>query len=291
SAAMFGRTRKEIRIHTQKRQEPVVAEVDKKQIEQVLLNLFVNAWQAMPDGGDLFIEATVLRLDPVASEPYPIEAGVYVVISVTDTGFGMDESIRQRIFDPFFTTKEKGRGTGLGLASAYGIVKNHGGMITVHSEVGIGSTFSVYLPASKRQAQEKTIPDGELFSGSETILLVDDEEMIIDVAKGMLEKLGYRVVTAGGGEQAIEAVLRIGNEIDLVLLDLVMPGMDGGKVFDRIRSIQPQLPIVLSSGYAMDGQATEIMEKGCNGFLQKPFNLPELSRKIREILDHTGDAG
>jgi PAS domain S-box-containing protein len=284
SAAMFGRTRKEIRVHIKKQKKAFIAEVEKKQIEQVLLNLFVNAWQAMPRGGDLFLETAVASLDPSVCEPHQIEAGSYIVISVADTGLGMDEDTRQKIFDPFFTTKEKGRGTGLGLASAFGIIKNHGGMITVESEPGVGSTFTLYLPASDKRADEEMIPDRALLFGSETILLVDDEEMIIDVGKGMLEKLGYRVVVAKGGDQALEVVQRVGTEIDLVLLDLIMPGMDGGEVFDRIRSLQPHLPVILSSGYAVDGQATEMLERGCDGFIQKPFNIAELSRKVHEIL-------
>jgi two-component system cell cycle sensor histidine kinase/response regulator CckA len=285
TAAMFGRTRKEIRIHTKDSPATVVAEAEKKQLEQVLLNLFVNAWQAMPDGGDLFLETALVHLDHKICAPHQIEPGRFVKISVRDTGCGMDEITQQRIFDPFFTTKEKGRGTGLGLASAYGIVKNHSGMITVDSQTGAGATFNVYLPASEKTCQQEVRLNGKHIQGSETILLVDDEEMIIDVGKGMLERLGYRTIAAKGGEQAIETVRRKGNEIDLVLLDLIMPGMDGGKVFDHIRRLKPKMPVILSSGYALNGLSQKILNRGCNGFIQKPFNLSELSRKVREILD------
>ena len=290
SAAMFSRTRKEIRIHTRTLQAPQVVEADKRQIEQVLLNLYVNAWQAMPDGGELFVETSAVSLDEAGCQPHPLKPGLYVKISVTDTGIGMDDSTRQRIFDPFFTTKEKSRGTGLGLASAYGIVKNHHGTITAYSEVGHGTTFNIYLPASTGKVHQETAPVAKTLRGTETILLVDDEEIIIDVGKAMLEKLGYRIFVANGGGQAIEVVARMGSDIDLVVLDLVMPDIDGGKAFDGIREILPDMPVMLSSGYAINDLAAKIMKRGCNGFIQKPFNLSELSRKVREILeDAKGD--
>jgi len=285
SATMFGRTKREIQIHTKLYNQTPVVEVDRSQIEQVLLNMYVNAWQAMPDGGELYLETKIVALDDEFCKPYQAEPGRYVKVSVTDTGIGMDEATRQRVFDPFFTTQEKGRGTGLGLASAYGIIKNHRGMITVYSESGNGTTFSVYLPLSNKEAQRETPAAARLIKGAGTILLVDDEEMIIDVGKAMLERLGYRVFTAPGGQQALEAVTRMGTEIDLVILDMIMPGMDGGKTFDRIREIQPQIPVMLSSGYAINGQAEEIMRRGCNGFIQKPFNISEFSKQVRKILD------
>jgi CheY-like chemotaxis protein len=282
---MFSRTRKEIRI--QKNFEPKlwVVEVDRRQMEQVLLNLFINAWQAMPGGGDLYLCTDNVMLDKTMVAPYSIEPGRFAKISIIDTGMGMDEKTRQRIFDPFFTTKEKGRGTGLGLASAYGIVKNHGGIITVYSEPGQGTTFNIYLPASYKDVEEDIILEKKIAQGSGTILIVDDEEMIIDVGKMMLEKLGYRAIVAVGGMQAVEIILEMGDEIDLVILDLIMPGIDGSKTFDRIRAIQPDIPVMLSSGYSIDGQATEILKRGGNGFIQKPFQISDLSQAIRKILD------
>ena len=286
TASMFGRTRKEIRIHSKLSSESVVAEVDRGQIEQVLLNMYVNAWQAMPDGGDLYLESRIVSLDDIYCAPYQIEPGRYVKMSLTDTGIGMKEDVRHRIFDPFFTTKSKGRGTGLGLASAYGIIKSHGGMIAVYSQPGQGSTFEIYLPLSTKEATVAAAPDADLLKGSETVLLVDDEEMILEVAEAMLKSLGYKVVAATGGMQAVDLFKGMEDEIDLVILDLVMPGIKGDQVFDIIRKIQPQMPVLLSSGYAINGQATAVLEKGCNGFIQKPFNLSELSKKIREILDN-----
>ncbi len=285
SATMFGRTKKEIRIHTKLQNPPPVVAADRRQIEQVLLNLYVNAWQAMPDGGELYLETTIITLDEAYCKPYQAKPGSYAKVSVTDTGIGMDKSIRQQIFDPFFTTKEKSRGTGLGLASAYGVIKNHAGIITVYSKVGQGTTFNIYLPVTEKAVYRDVPTETGFVTGLETVLLVDDEEMIIDVSKAMLEKLGYRVVVAKGGAQAVDTVKMKGDAIDLVIIDLIMPGMDGGKAFDRIREIQPAMPVILSSGYSLNGQANDIMQRGCNGFIQKPFNISELSQKVRKILD------
>ncbi|MDJ0801820.1 MAG: PAS domain S-box protein [Desulfobacterales bacterium] len=287
SSSMFGRTRKEIQVRLDLSAQPVVADVDRQQIEQVLLNMYVNAWQAMPDGGELFVQTDAVVLDPAACALHEARPGNYARIAVTDTGVGMDAAIREKIFDPFFTTKEKARGTGLGLASAYGIVKNHDGFITVHSEPGRGSTFDIYLPASQEAVAQSVPAKDTIVRGTETILLVDDEEMIIEVGRAILEKLGYRVLVARGGEEALAAVAAQGDAIDLVILDLIMPGMDGGRTFDRLRTLAPALPVILSSGYAIDGQAAEIMRRGCNGFLQKPFNVARLSRKIRQVLNAT----
>ena len=286
SASMFGRTKKEIKIHIKLQHHPTpVVEADQRQIEQVLLNMYVNAWQAMPDGGELYLETKIVQLDDEYCQPHKIEPGRYVKVAITDTGIGMNETTRQRVFDPFFTTKEKGRGTGLGLASAYGITKNHGGTISVYSEIDRGTTFNIYLPISDKEEYRESPVEGKLIKGSENILLVDDEEMIIDVGRSMLEKLGYRVVVARGGQEALDTVSNMGEEIDLVILDMIMPGLDGGKTFDRIREIQPLMPVMLSSGYAISGQADEIMRRGCNGFIQKPFNIFELSQQVRKLLD------
>jgi PAS domain S-box-containing protein len=286
SSAMFGRTKKEIRIHTKCQQSSLVVEADSGQIEQVLLNMYVNAWQAMPpEGGDIYLETKIVTLDAAYCRPHRTKPGRYVKVSITDTGAGMNEATRMQIFDPFFTTKEKSRGTGLGLASAYGIIKNHGGMIAVYSETGHGTTFNIYLPVSDRNAHPEVSPENALIKGSATILLVDDEEMIIDVGQAMLKRLGYRVMVCRGGLEAVKVIANVGNDIDLVILDMIMPGMDGGTTFDRIREIRPGMPVLLSSGYAINGQANEIMRRGCNGFIQKPYNISDLSDKVRNVLD------
>ena len=284
---MFGRTRKELRILKDFETDLWMVEADGRQIEQVLLNLFINAWQAMGESGskDIYLKTENVLLDEAYVAPHSVAPGRYAKISITDTGKGMAEQTCQRIFDPFFTTKEIGCGTGLGLASAYGIIKNHSGIITVYSEPEQGTTFSIYLPASDKNEQQAVTLDNKIIKGSETILLVDDEAMILDVGKAMLEKLGYRVVVADGGGPAIEVILKLGNEIDLVILDLIMPNMDGNKTFDRIREIQPDCPVMISSGYSINGQAAEIMKRGCDGFIQKPFQLSTISQAVRKILD------
>jgi len=297
---MFGRTKKEISIHPKYQEGIWGVEVDRGQIEQVLMNLYINAWQAMPGGGDLYLETENVTLDKNYVKPFDAEPGRYVKIMVTDTGVGMDEKTRQRIFDPFFTTKKMDRGTGLGLASAYGIVKNHGGIIKAYSEKGAGATFSIYLPAKSAerigQSAESENKD-EMPLGTETVLLVDDEDMIIEVGEQLLEELGYKVLSARSGSEAIEIVSNAhrakgeekeGQERyapDLVILDMIMPDMGGGDTFDRLREIDPDIKVLLSSGYSINGQATEILDRGCDGFIQKPFNIEQLSRKAREILD------
>lgn len=285
SATMFGRTKKEIKIHTKLQSLPLVVAADRRQIEQVLLNLYINAWQAMPDGGNLYLETKTATLDDAFSELNNVKAGRYAKASIMDTGIGMDEFVCQQIFDPFFTTKYKNRGTGLGLASAYGIIKNHGGLITVNSEVGQGTEFVIYLPLSEEKVYREVSTKAKLVKGAETILLVEDEDMISKVGQEMLEQLGYRVIVARNGKQAVDVVMKQGDGIDLVILDLIMPEMRGDKAFDLIREIQPDLPVILSSGYSLNGQANAIMQKGCNDFIQKPFNIEELSHKIRGILD------
>jgi len=282
---MFGRTKKEISIHAKFEQDLWTAEVDRGQMRQVVLNLFVNAWQSMPGGGDLYVQTENVHLDKKYTRPYEVAPGKYIKISITDTGVGMDDATCQRIFDPFFTTREMGRGTGLGLASVYGIIKNHDGFINVYSEKGHGTTFNIYLPVSEKEITEKIEPPKETLTGRETILLVDDEEMILDVGKGLLEQLGYKVLTAKSGKEALDVYGSEKDRIDLVILDMIMPHMGGGETFDRLKGINPQVNTLLSTGYSMDGEAAKIIQRGCKGFIQKPFNLIELSQKIRELLD------
>ena len=286
SADMFSRTKKEITIHKKFQDDLWSVEVDQGQIEQVLLNLFVNAWQAMPGGGSLFLETENVTLEENDyDKPYAISAGRYVRISVSDTGIGMDKATQERIFEPFFTTKDVGRGTGLGLASTYGIIKNHNGIINVYSEKGHGTTFRIYIPASTKQViKEKPRPEVAQ-GGTETILLVDDEDMVADIGKDMLEKLGYTVLVAASGAEALTIFDTNRNEVKLVILDMIMPDMSGGETFNRLKAIKPDAKILLSSGYSLNGRATKIMKRGCNGFIQKPFNLKQISSKIREILD------
>jgi len=285
TSGMFGRTKKEITIQEKYEENLFVSEVDQSQLELVLLNLYVNAWQAMPAGGDLYIQTENVTIDENYIVHPQAKAGKYAKISIADTGIGMDEVTRQKIFDHFFTTKEMGRGAGLGLASAYGIVKNHGGFITVDSQKREGSTFSIYLPASEPEMIDEKELAKAISEGVETILLVDDEAMILDVGERLLEKLGYDVLIARGGKEALEIYKKNRHTINMVILDMIMPEMSGSETYDKLKEINSEIKVLLSSGYSVDGQATEILKRGCNGFLQKPFGFEELSQKIREILD------
>jgi len=285
SSDMFGRTKKEIVIHKKSQADIWAVEVDPSQIEQVILNLYVNAWQAMAGTGELYLQTENVILDDNDVKPYGVKSGRYVKISVTDTGAGIDETIQHRIFDPFFTTKEMSRGTGLGLASAYGIIKSHGGFINVYSREGDGTTFNIFLPASEKKILKETMLQKEIIKGTETVLLVDDEEMIIDVGRDVLEKLGYEVLIAKSGKEAIEIYRMNQKKIDMVILDMVMPEMGGGDTYDKLRDVNPNIKVLLSSGYSIDGQASKILSRGCDGFIQKPFDIKTLSLEIRKTLD------
>jgi two-component system, cell cycle sensor histidine kinase and response regulator CckA len=284
TSTMFGRTKKEIAIHSSLQQDLWSVEVDRGQIEQVFINLYVNAWQAMSNGGALYLETKNVTLDEEYKKTFYIKPGNYVKISVTDTGVGMDEKTLKRIFEPFFTTKEMGRGTGLGLATAYGIIKGHGGLINAYSEKGHGATFTIYLPASGKKVEKEKKLAEEPCKGKETILLVDDEEVILNVSRMILDKLGYKVFTAQGGQKAIEVFRAKKDCIDLVILDMIMPGTDGGKVFEILKSIQADVKVILSSGYSINHEITSLMERGCQGFIQKPFDIGSFSKKIRDVL-------
>ena len=280
----FGRAKKEITIYKDLAKDLFAIEADQGQIEQILLNLFVNAADAMPGSGDLTLKTMNATHVDMKGRPYKPKPGNYVHFTVTDTGQGMDRVTQERIFDPFFTTKEIGRGTGLGLASVYGIVKGHGGYIDVESRKGNGTTFNIYLPATGQKIHKSLESSGQPGEGTGTILLVDDEEMVLSVGAKMLETIGYTVLEANGGREAVEVYKENKNEVDMVILDMIMPKMAGGETYDRIKEINSNVKVLLSSGYSMDGQANEILRRGCNGFIQKPFTFKELSGRIREIL-------
>jgi len=285
----FGRTKKEITIHRELEEHLFSIEADQGQIQQVLLNLFINAADAMPGSGDLILKTTNTTHNDMKGKLYEPKPGNYVLLTVTDTGIGMDKETVERIFDPFFTTKEMGRGTGLGLASTYGIVKSHGGYIDVESKKGHGTTFSIYLPASEKDVKKVVKTSEGIIKGTGTVLLVDDEEVILEVGKDLLEAMGYRVLVARDGEEAIEVYRKNQGEIDFVVLDMVMPNMGGGEAYDRIKEINPDIKVLLSSGYSIDSQAKEILARGCDAFIQKPFGIQELSQGIRQIQTSTYD--
>ena len=281
----FGRTRKNITIHREFAEDLLAIEADESQIGQVLINLYINAADAMPDGGELILKTMNVTHQEMKNKRYDPKPGRYVLLQVTDNGTGMDEKTMEHIFEPFFTTKEMGGGSGLGLASVYGIIKGHGGYIEVDSEKGLGTTFSIYLPASDQSVQKTSEPYEKIIKGDKTVLLVDDEEVVIDVAGQLLKKLGYHVLEAKSGKEAIQLFLEWCEKIDIVILDMIMPDIGGGEVYDRIKEIDPQVKVLLSSGYSIDGQATDILERGCNSFIQKPFNMTVLSKKIWEVLN------
>lgn len=295
TAQTFGSTKREIRIHYDLAEDLFAVIVDQSQIEQVVLNLFVNAADAMPRGGDLYLSTANVNQQQMKGKQYKPKADNYVLLTIRDTGTGMDKETMERIFEPFFTTKGLAKGTGLGLASSYGIIKAHGGYIDVDSEPGMGTTFQIYLPATPTKIQqEKRESDARLSRGNGTILFVDDEDNILGLGKEMLNALGYDVLTAASGEEALNMYGSLRSHIDLVVLDMIMPQMGGGDTFDRMRKINPQVKVLLSSGYSIDGQAQEIINRGCDGFLQKPFDLEALSRRLEEILaapSRSGEVG
>lgn len=286
TADTFAATRKDIRVHKLLEENLHSVYADQGQVEQVLWNLYVNAADAMAREGDLFIETQNLTHKELRGKPYTVKPGAYVLITVRDTGSGMDEQTMERIFEPFFTTKGFAGGTGLGLASVYGMVKAHGGYIDVNSKRSKGATFHIYLPASPHEARDATMSPAGIQRGKETILLVDDEPMVLEVSQELLEMLGYTVVSAKGGREAVELYQEYSDNIDMVILDLIMPDRGGEETYYQLKELNPQVKVLLSSGDSIDRQAPEILNQGCDGFIQKPFEMRELSRRIREILDN-----
>jgi len=286
SSKMFTRTRKEIVTHQRFQHDLWSVKVDPSQIEQVLINLYLNAWHAMGDGGDIYIQTENINLSDEYCKPFEVSQGNYVKVSVTDTGVGIDQDIIERIFEPFFTTKDVGKGTGLGLASAYGIIKNHNGIIRVYSEKNHGTTFNIYLPASDFEKAQDIEISTEMVKGNEAILLVDDEQSTIQVEKLMLRELGYQVIPALSGKEAIELYKEKMVDLDLVALDMIMPEMNGKDTYDALKKINPEVKVLLVSGYSLNKQIEELMEKGCDGFIQKPFDIKQLSHKLREVLEN-----
>ena len=265
---------------------PVLA--DPVQVEQILLNLGSNAADAMPDGGKLIIEtANIMLSEDVAMHHSDAQAGRYVLLTISDTGHGMDKETQEKMFEPFFTTKEFGKGTGLGLASVYGIIKSHGGCIVCNSEVGRGTTFKIYLPAMEQATidQEKDIVADTPRGGSETILLVDDEEAIRNLAQQALMKFGYKVFISPSGEEALDFYKNRPGEIDLVITDIGMPGMGGYKFLQKLFQISPMANVLIASGYAITGQVKKSIEAGAKGYVGKPYQLRELLGNVRNILD------
>jgi two-component system cell cycle sensor histidine kinase/response regulator CckA len=285
-AETFGRARKEITIRLELGEDLRDIEADTEQIEQVLLNLLLNAGDAMPAGG--LLELTTHNVDESAirSDLFTPKPGAYVLLQVRDTGKGMDAQTLERIFEPFFTTKEMGRGSGLGLASVYGSVKGHGGYIEVDSTPGQGSIFRIYLPASSALGRSTAQPPPR-HGGEErarTVLVVDDEPAVLKVAQDMLQALQFKVLSADNGSKALSVYEENRGNVELVLLDIVMPGMPGVEVFRKLQEVDPQAKVLLCSGYSIDGEARRLLDMGAAGFIQKPFTLKALSASVERVL-------
>jgi CheY-like chemotaxis protein len=264
---------------------------DRTQLQNMVLNLAINAKDAMPNGGQLAIatENSIIDEEYAKSKPYHVVPGDYLKLSITDTGMGMDEKTKQRIFEPFFTTKEKGKGTGLGLASVYGTVKNHGGYIEVASGPGKGAAFRILLPLAGKQAERPALISAPLRKGTGGILLVDDDPEVRDMVSEVLVNLGYAVQVATNGKEAVDCFRAHAHEIDLVLLDMVMPVMGGYACFVELRKLNPAVRVLVSSGYASSDEAGRIMEEGGAGFLQKPYDMAKLSEAVANALSDLTD--
>ncbi len=263
--------------------------VDPNQIEQVILNLVVNARDAMPEGGELIIETDQIKLDRSYNRFHPdVKPGDYVVINVTDTGIGMSEEVQQRIFEPFFTTKEKGKGTGLGLATVYGIVKQSNGHISVYSEVGKGTTFKIYFPAIKAKSYaENEENEGRHSKGrGEYILVVEDEYLVRELICDTLRNLGYNVLEAANGEQALRVFHEQSEKIDLVLTDLIMPGMNGKKLSELLKQERPNVRVLFMTGYDDNAMSKQGMITEDIDYITKPFSPKKLAKKLEEVFDH-----
>ena len=277
---------KRIRIAQNLSAQCAIVTGDPTQIHNALLNLGLNARDAMPEGGELLFETKTIEMDDsfIRNHFHDVTPGPYVRIAVTDTGIGMTADTQKRIFEPFFTTKEPGQGTGLGLASVYGTIKNHGGAINVYSEVGHGTTFHLYLPLSASAESEEKEASRAVIKGTEHILIVDDEEMVRELAADMLHELGYQVTTCEDGKTALEVYRDSWQNIDLVLLDMIMPDLDGRDTFAAMREINPDIRAILSSGYSINGKAQAILDEGVKAFVGKPFDQAELSEAVAYVL-------
>jgi len=261
--------------------------VDQGQIVQVIMNLAVNARDAMPQGGKLMVETTNFHVDQAfATEQPEFRPGPYVLLCVSDSGVGMRPEIRQRIFEPFFTTKGPGEGTGLGLATVYGIIKQSGGHIEVYSEEGIGTTFRIYLPAVEEHvAVAPTAETLAATAGTETILIVEDDTAVRRVAVDVLEEEGYKLLVASGGREALEHVRKYTGQIDLLLTDLIMPEMSGRQVAEAVVALLPSIKVLYISGYTDDAVVRHGLLSDTVAFLQKPFTSTTLGSKVRDVLD------
>ncbi|HEV8267738.1 MAG TPA: ATP-binding protein, partial [Thermoanaerobaculia bacterium] len=261
---------------------------DRAQIEQVLVNLAINARDAMPEGGELVVETDRVELDETyCRRELDVIPGTYVMLAVSDTGHGMEQAVKARIFEPFFTTKEKGKGTGLGLATVYGVVKQSGGHVAVYSEPGHGTTFRVYLPPCGEVGQSEGRAPGarSVPRGEETVLVVEDEETLRGLVRHCLEPLGYRVLLAENAAEALKIAEKVPGRIDLLLTDVVLPGWSGRELAERMAVARPSTRVLYMSGYTDDAIVRHGILSSELEFLQKPFTPGVLARRVRQVLD------
>ncbi|MBN2209067.1 MAG: PAS domain S-box protein [Candidatus Coatesbacteria bacterium] len=260
---------------------------DPGQIQQALMNLAVNARDAMPDGGELTFHSEVVDLNPGECDALPgLSPGRYLVVEVVDTGIGIPDDVQSRVFEPFFTTKKQGEGIGMGLAMVYGIVSNHGGCVRIKSSPGEGATFRLFLPLEKGKATDTAArSEGELLGGTERILLVEDEAVVRNVTSHVLRRLGYQVETVANGAEAVSYYRSHHGEIDLVIIDMIMPEMGGGECFEALKRLNPNVKAILATGYSTNGKAQNILNAGVRRLIQKPFRMSVLATAVRDVLD------
>ena len=295
---LFGKTNRSIVINFKLDENLLAVEADEGQIEQVLLNLYVNSLHAMPKGGNLILETHNVVLDENQKKGSGLGPGKYSKFTITDEGSGIEEDILPRIFDPFFTTKEPGKGTGLGLSSAYGIIKNHGGAIEISSKKGSGTTACIYLPVTEKTIAAK-IRDADdlkypmphktaLVANREiTVLAIDDNPGVLETLAKMLKQEGFNVLVAMSGKNGIELYRSAKDEIKVIVLDMIMPEMGGFEAFNSIRQLNPEAKFVLSSGYSLSEEVVQMLSLGGVEFLQKPFSPEEMLRKINLVISKT----
>jgi two-component system cell cycle sensor histidine kinase/response regulator CckA len=289
---VVNRTNKGVVIQQQLSDQPAYLRADQGQIELVLLNLFINAVDAMPDGGELTVISKVTTNAHRPTDVINLKNDTSIEMAIRDTGIGMDRATQDRIFEPFFTTKEMGRGTGLGLASVYGVIKNHGGSIQVKSAPGKGSTFTLILPAAHSPAPNCTIVKErtELPAGGGTVLLVDDEPLILKYCHEMIKSLGFSVISTQEAEEAIRIYQDHNQHIDMVILDMIMPKMGGLQLLEALQAINPDIRVIITTGYAMDSRISKIIACGRHQCLKKPFTSDQLSNAIANLMSHKSES-
>jgi len=272
-----------VRVETDLANDIYTVEVDLTQLQMVLSALVANAAEAIAGEGYVRIMTRNKRLDGELAKQHPESSpGPYVCLIVEDNGKGMDKETMSRVFEPFFSTKFQGRG--LGMAAVYGIIRNHDGFISIDSEVDRGTVVEVHLPTVHRELEEAEEPQKELLRGTGTILVVEDEETVMEVCKAMLERLGYKVLEARTGLDAVHAAKSYPERIDLAILDIVLPDMGGKQVYPLLMGFRPEMKVIVCSGYDLDGPAQEILEAGAQGFLKKPYGLSALSAMLNKVL-------